>query len=126
MANKQTINGKAFEYALLTEFLEKLSLVTKVIVIENDPYRAAKGYFEGFSEKDQGTFRLYASFAVNFLIDLEPRLATGMDGSDILRLVLVSDKQGQAGDVIDVLAIMLNHHWKIGIPATTTHRELTH
>jgi len=126
MANKQTINGKAFEYALLTEFLEKLSLVTKVIVIENDPYRAAKGYFEGFSEKDQGSFRLYASFAVNFLIDLEPRLANGIDGSDILTLELVSDKQGQAGDVRDLLSIRLNQHWEIGISDKNNHRAVKH
>src|SRR5690606_28419429 len=126
MANKQTINGKAFEYALLTEFSEKLSLVTKTTVIENDPYRAAKRYFEGFPEKDQGSFRLYASFAVNFLIDLEPRLANGIDRCDILTLELVSDRQGQAGDVRDVLAIRLNQHWEIGISAKNNHRAVKH
>ena len=37
----QTINGKAFEYALLNEFLERLKIITSVSVIENEPFKTA-------------------------------------------------------------------------------------
>jgi hypothetical protein len=37
----QTINGKAFEYALLKKFLERLNPITVVTVVENAPYRTA-------------------------------------------------------------------------------------
>ena len=33
----QTINGKAFEYALLNEFLERLCQLTQVSVLKNEP-----------------------------------------------------------------------------------------
>ena len=69
----QTINGKAFEYALLNEFLERLKIVATVTVIENESYKTALNYFLSFSEKDQDHYRLIASFAVNFLLDIEPQ-----------------------------------------------------
>ncbi|CAH0998021.1 hypothetical protein EMA8858_04156 [Emticicia aquatica] len=122
----QTINGKAFEYALLYEFLERLKEKTTVSVVENDPLKTAQKHFQSFSEKEQGTFRLVASFAVNFLIDIEPRLANGINESDILQLEIVADKEGQTGDVRDVLAIRSLQKWEIGVSAKNNHRAVKH
>lgn len=122
----QTKTGKAFEFALLDAFLERLSILTTVVVIDNDPYRIAKGFFYGFNEVEQGLYKLNASFAVNFLIDLEPRLANGINKNDILQLEIVPDKQGQLGDVRDVLAIRLLQKWEIGISAKNNHRAVKH
>ena len=66
------------------------------------------------------------SFAVNFLIDLEPRLSNGINQSDVLQLEIVSDKQGQIGDVRDVLAIRSLQKWEIGISAKNNHRAVKH
>ena len=52
----QTINGKAFEYALLKEFLERLKAVTTVSVVENDPYKTALKCFLSFSEKEKSHY----------------------------------------------------------------------
>ena len=122
----QTINGKAFEYALLNQFLERLSTVTKVLVVESDPYKTALKCFESFNEKDQSHFKLVASFAVNFLLDIEPRLSNGISDKDILQLEIVSDKEGQTGDVRDVLAIRSSQKWEIGISAKNNHRAVKH
>jgi hypothetical protein len=124
--SKQTKNGKAFEYALLSEFLERLKVLTSVTVVENDPYKTARKYFESFSETERGLYLLNASFAVNFLIDLEPRLSNGINETDILQLEIVSDKEGQAGDVRDVLAIRSLQKWEIGISAKNNHRAVKH
>lgn len=67
-----------------------------------------------------------ASFAVNFLIDLEPRLSNGINKSDVLQLEIVSDKKGQAGDVRDVLAIRSLQKWELGISAKNNHRAVKH
>jgi hypothetical protein len=123
---KQTKNGKAFEYALLKAFLERLSTITKVEVIENDPYKTAKKCFDKFNETEQGSYNLNSSFAVNFLIDLEPRLSNGISANDVLQLEIVSDKQGQTGDVRDVLAIRSLQKWEIGISAKNNHRAVKH
>ena len=123
---KQTHNGKAFEYALLNSFLERLQVLTTVSVVENEPYKTAKKCFESFNQTEKGLYNLNASFAVNFLIDLEPRLSNGIDKTDILQLEIVSDKQGQIGDVRDVLAIRSLQKWEIGISAKNNHRAVKH
>ncbi len=122
----QTINGKAFEYALLIEFYERLNKLTIVSITENDPYATAKGFFDGFEEVEQDTFRLTASASINFLIDIEPRLSNGISEEDILILELVSDQAGQTGDVRDVLMIRSLQKWEIGISAKNNHRAVKH
>ncbi|MBC7721821.1 MAG: HaeIII family restriction endonuclease [Pedobacter sp.] len=123
---KQTKTGKAFEYAVLNAFLERLKLLTKVLVVENKPYLTSKKHFNNFNEIEQGLYNLNASFAVNFLIDLEPRLSNGVNTSDILQLEIVPDKQGQSGDVRDVLAIRSLQKWEIGVSAKNNHRAVKH
>ena len=123
---KQTTNGKAFEYALLNEFSERLKQVTQVTVIKNDIFNNALNCFETFSQKEKDAYSLNASFAVNFLIDLEPRLSNGINKSDVLQFEIVSDKQGQIGDVRDVLAIRSLQKWEIGISAKNNHRAVKH
>jgi hypothetical protein len=125
MAN-QTINGKAFEYALLLEFYERLKIITSVSIAENEPYQNAKGCFESFIEDEQDTFRITASAAINFLIDIEPRLSNGINKNDILVLEIVSDQAGQTGDVRDVLVIRSLQKWEIGISAKNNHRAVKH
>lgn len=122
----QTINGKAFEYALLNEFLERLKVVASVAVVKNDPFKTALKCFVSFDEKDQSHYKLVASFAVNFLLDIEPRLANGIDENDVLQLEIVADKAGQTGDVRDVLAIRALQKWEIGISAKNNHRAVKH
>ena len=122
----QTNNGKAFEYALLVAFFDRLKILTKVNIIENSPYLSAKQCYESVILKEQENHSLTASFAVNFLIDLEPRLSSGINESDLLQLEIVSDKQGQIGDVRDVLAIRYMQKWEIGVSAKNNHRAVKH
>lgn len=122
----QTINGKAFEYALLNEFLERLKIITEVSVVENEPFKTAQKCFLSFEEKEKEHYALVSSFAVNFLLDIEPRLSNGIGISDVLQLEIVSDKAGQSGDVRDVLAIRSLQNWEIGISAKNNHRAVKH
>jgi len=122
----QTVNGKAFEYALLFEFYERLKTITSVSITKNESYKTAKGFFDSFNESEQDTFRITASASINFLIDIEPRLSNGINKDDILVLELVSDKAGQTGDVRDVLMIRSLQKWEIGISAKNNHRAVKH
>lgn len=123
---KQTETGKAFEYALLRAFLEKLKSYTNINVIENESYKTAKKCYESFESKVKGLYDLNASFAVNFLNDLEPRLINSKNSEDVLQLEIMSDKEGQSGDVRDVLAIRSLQNWEIGISAKNNHRAIKH
>lgn len=122
----QTINGKAFEYALLLEFYQRLKILTIVSITENEPYKTAKRFFDSFAEKDQDIFRITASAAINFLIDIEPRLSNCINKDDVLVLEIVSDIAGQTGDVRDVLVIRSLQKWEIGISAKNNHRAVKH
>lgn len=122
----QTKNGKAFEYAILREFKEKLERVTVVEVIENNALLTAQKHFNSFEKIEQSEFLLYASFAVNFLIDIEPRLSNSFDKSDILQLEILTDDKGQDGDVRDVVAIRLLQKWEIGVSAKNNHKAIKH
>lgn len=124
---KQTINGKAFEYAVLLEFQARLtSLVSVIEIIENEPYSTALNCFNSFIETEQEKFRLIASFAINYLIDIEPRLSNQIDIDDVLQLEIVPDKAGESGDVRDVLALRSSQNWEIGISAKNNHRAVKH
>ncbi|SFV58643.1 type II restriction endonuclease [hydrothermal vent metagenome] len=122
----QTKNGKAFEYAILKEFEEKLQKITKVSVIDNDALQTAKKHFTSFESDIQSQLLLYASFAVNFLIDIEPRLSNGIDENDILELEILTDDKGQIGDVRDVVIIRSIQKWEIGISAKNNHKAVKH
>ncbi len=122
----QMIAGKAFEYAILSEFQEKLSRQTFVEVISNNAYSTAKNCFDSLNQNDKGRYLLSASFAVNFLIDIEPRLSNGISHEDILQLEILTDSHGIKGDVRDVLAIRLLQKWEIGISAKNNHHAVKH
>lgn len=122
----QTKNGKAFEYAILKEFEEKLKKVTVVCIVKNNAFQTAKKHFDILKSGMQSEFLLYASFAVNFLIDIEPRLSNGIDENDILELEILADKKGQAGDVRDVVIIRSVQKWEIGISAKNNHKAVKH
>ncbi|WP_103070877.1 HaeIII family restriction endonuclease [Aquimarina sediminis] len=122
----QTINGKAFEYALLIEFYECLKTITDVSISKNEPYKTAKECFDSFNESEQDTFRITANASFNFLIDIEPRLTNSIHKDDVLLLELASDQAGQTGDVRDVLMMRSSQKWQIGISAKNNHRAVKH
>jgi len=126
MAN-QTKTGKAFEYALLKEFYERLNTPSNNIeIIKNNSYQIAKDCYNSFVEQEQEHYSLVSSAAINFLVDIEPRLSNKINDKDTLQLEIVSDSQGQTGDVRDVLAIRLLQEWEIGISAKNNHRAVKH
>ncbi|WP_220399488.1 HaeIII family restriction endonuclease [Galbibacter sp. BG1] len=100
--------------------------MTSVFITENEPYHNAKGCFDSFFENEQDTFRITASAAINFLIDIEPRLSNGISKEDVLVLEILSDQAGQTGDVRDVLIIRSMQKWEIGISAKNNHRAVKH
>lgn len=111
---------------MLFEFYERLKTITSVSITENEPFNNAKGCFDSFVEQEQDTFRITASAAINFLIDIEPRLSNGISNEDTLVLEIVSDQAGIAGDVRDVLIIRSLQKWEIGISAKNNHRAVKH
>lgn len=124
--SKQMTTGKAFEYALLASFADKLKYKTTVEVVKNSSYKNAKNCFLKSSSKEKTDYALTASFAVNFLMDIEPRLSNDIGKKDILQLEIFSDHHGKSGDVRDVVVIRLLQKWEIGVSAKNNHEAVKH
>jgi len=124
--SKQMITGKSFEYALLIQFEEKLKDKTNVEVIKNSAFTVAKDCFGAVTDTERSEYLLSASFAVNFLMDIEPRLSNDIGKKDILQLEILTDDKGKSGDVRDVLVIRALQKWEIGVSAKNNHNAVKH
>jgi hypothetical protein len=124
--SKQMTAGKSFEYALLIQFEERLKNRTNVEVIKNSAFTVAKSCFNSISESKKSEVLLSASFAVNFLLDIEPRLSNDIGEDDVLQLEILTDCHGKSGDVRDVLAIRALQKWEIGVSAKNNHKAVKH
>ncbi|SMN11400.1 type II restriction endonuclease [uncultured Candidatus Thioglobus sp.] len=124
--SRQMITGKSFEYALLIQFEEKLKDKTNVNIIKNSAFIIAKDCFDTVTGTERSEYLLSASFAVNFLMDIEPRLSNNIDKKDILQLEILTDDKGKSGDVRDVLAIRALQKWEIGVSAKNNHKAVKH
>lgn len=126
LVSKQARNGKAFEYALLLDFKEKLERSVRVQVLDTAAARQAKEYYHSFEVNEQGAFRASSRAAVRLITDLEPRLSEEEGEMDLLQLGLASDEAGEKGDVRDVLAFRLLHQWDVGVSAKNNHDAVKH
>lgn len=120
------ITGKAFEYALTIQFDEKLNHRTNVVIIKNSAFDIAKDCFNGVSGLEKSEYLLYASFSVNFLMDVEPRLYSDLRKNDTLQLEILSDNHGKYGDVRDVLILRAVQKWEIGVSAKNNNDAVKH
>lgn len=62
---KQTIQGKAFEYACLNAIVEKLSEENKEFrIVDNSAYKTAAKNYNGLTIQEQETYKLIAPFGL--------------------------------------------------------------
>lgn len=120
------ITWKAFEYTLLLEFYDRLKNITNIQIKENDQYKIAKNCFETTNQTHKEDCKLASSFAVNFLIDLEPRLSNDLWKDDILELEILSDENWKQWDVRDILVIRKLQYWEIWVSAKNNHDAAKH
>ena len=70
---------------LITQYKDK----TNIEVIKNSSFVIAKGCFENTTETEQADYLLSSSFAVNFMMDIEPRLSNDIGKEDINKMVSI-------------------------------------
>lgn len=123
---KNTINGKAFEYACLIALQEKLQEEGKDVSTTNSPaFTTAQRSFEGMSDQDKARYVSGAQAAVKLLLPLEPYIENG-DGTIVLSIAADAIAQGPEGDVRDVLLIRVTNDWELGISCKHNHEALKH
>lgn len=122
----QTEAGKAFEFAILTAALKKISETHKVIVERDRSYDVALQCFNLFSPLGQQHYLKSSEDAIKHIIDLEPFITDPQLTEHVLVIKLSKDSSGTKGDVRDILMIRPTHNWEIGISAKNNHRAVKH
>lgn len=122
---KQTTTGKAFEYATIKILYEYLSTVHSIRIIENSSYNLAKNSYDLIQRSLQEDMDKAAKAAVKMLLNMEPNLSI-IDDADSLYLSIQGDKEGQKGDVRDIIAIKSQGAWEIGISCKHNHSAVKH
>lgn len=125
MANTQT--GKAFEYACLISLYNRYSkLNINVQIVDTPQLNTAKNYFYNLPKGKQNDYIKAGVAGVKIIDLLEPKLQFS-NPSSTLELTLQTDKQGQKGDVRDVLCIRNDkQYWSIGLSCKHNHFALKH
>jgi len=124
MSVKQTIQGKAFEYACLVSLYNQLIATQQEVVIENNnAYHTAKNCFNII--ENQQNLLLGAEAAVRIILRLEPQLENPLNNKP-LYLSIQADARGMVGDVRDLLCIRQQNQWEIGISCKHNHSAVKH
>lgn len=122
---KQEITGKAFEYACIKALSDKYFSKIDVSVLEDINFENTKKAFEELSEKDKDDYSSAARRGIEIIAPLEPNLEFP-DINEPLILSIQPDKQGQKGDVRDVLCIRNEKGWNIGLSCKHNHEAVKH
>lgn len=124
---KQVRNGKAFEYAIATQYYAYLQgRGNAVDIVENKAFAVARKYFEGFPQQEQDRFNKAAYNTIDTMVKIEPGLTAQNDDKDILCISLNEDQAGREGDVRDVIFQRTRFPWEIGFSAKNNNDAVKH
>ena len=123
----QVKNGKAFEYAIAKMYCEYIHQQgRKAMLVENDACGQARTYYEIFDKEEQQKFDKAAYETIETMTNIEPGLLAQKNESDVLKISLQKDIEGESGDVRDVVLSRFNSHWEIGFSAKNNNDAVKH
>lgn len=121
---KQTLNGKAFEYACIESIALRYTDKVQIIEEKNSAYNTAKGFYDNLNDTHKNILSKGANKGIEIVERLEANLLDFSE-KDALSLEIQTDSQGQSGDVRDIV-ISKNNAWEIGISAKHNHEAVKH
>lgn len=120
-----TIKGKAYEYASVLAFLEIVSPLRPVSLVESSSLVIARDrYLNDISDDERSDMIASAKAGVGAIISMEPKIVE--DGTDTLTLEIQPDNVAKAGDVRDILVIRRDIQWEVGVSVKHNHEALKH
>lgn len=125
--SEQVKNGKAFEYAILSQYVIYLrSVGVNVSVVENAAYETAKLFFEEQTQEQRERYEESAKATIETIIKLEPGLVSPKNEQDVLLASLAIDSEGRQGDVRDIIFERTHSQWEVGFSAKNNHEAVKH
>ncbi len=127
--NRSTVNstimGKAYEYAAVVAFMNRVSPLRPVTLVNNSSLEIARARYQNdISETEREQMLASATSGVDVILKMEPRIIE--DGTDPLELLIQADNVARNGDIRDVLVIRRDIQWEIGVSVKHNHEALKH
>lgn len=123
----QVKNGKAFEYAIAKVYYQYLNKHgVNAVLVDNDAYVIAKEYYDDFETSKQNKFDKAAQETIETMIKIEPGLMAQKNNTDVLSIYLQKDREGEDGDVRDVVFSREKLGWEIGFSAKNNNDAVKH
>jgi hypothetical protein len=120
-----TIKGKAYEYAAVVAFLNRVSSIRPVTLIENSSLQIARSrYQDDISQIERDEMLASATAGVDVILQMEPRIIE--EGDIPIELLIQADNVAKNGDIRDVLVIRRDVTWEIGVSVKHNHEALKH
>ena len=125
----QVKNGKAFEFALASEFANHFRNFGAIHIIEDQEFTICKRDFDSQTPAAQHAFIQASRLPIDTLQRIEPGLSHPRDQDDKLYVRFLPDSAGRKGDVRDVVFYRKKNDrmiWEIGLSAKNNHEAVKH
>lgn len=124
MSELSNNQGRGYEYVCLYELYDVISKYRNVEIVSNSSLLAAKRAFDTLTDTDKQIFRRSAQAMIPAILDCEPRIIE--NDTDILKLYIQQDEEGEKGDVRDIIIARTNIKWEIGLSIKHNHFAVKH
>lgn len=124
MSEQSNNQGRAYEYICIMTLCEEIQKIRPAIVVLNSAYYANETAWNSIPTPLQGILVESAKAATATIFDMEPMILE--KGEDLVVLKFQIDKEGQEGDVRDIVISRQNVQWEIGLSIKHNHFAVKH
>lgn len=124
MSDISNNQGRAYEYACITVLCGEIRKIRSAEIVMNSSFFAAKHAWEHIDEVLRNNLIKSAEAVASVIFDLEPMIIEKDEYNVMLHLQL--DKQGENGDVRDIVITRNNVSWEIGLSIKHNHFAVKH
>lgn len=124
MSSKSNDQGRAYEYVTLLTLHSEISKIRRAEIVKNSSLEAARNAWDNMSKSMQSLMSMSAHSFVPDIFNLEPLILE--DDGDVVELLIQKDKNGEDGDVRDILIARSGIKWEIGLSMKHNHFAVKH
>jgi len=124
MSSRSNDQGRAYEYITLLTLYSEISKIRGAKIVNNSSFEAARNAWDNMSNSMQSLMSISAQSFVPDIFNLEPLILE--DDGDVVELLIQKDKNGEDGDVRDILIARSGIKWEIGLSMKHNHFAVKH
>lgn len=124
MSSKSNNQGRALEFAYISNLKNEISQFGLVKIVENSSYYASAKAWSSLSKQEQNIYNISSLTGIKILFQAEPLILECQQ--DCVDIMIQKDSCGQDGDVRDILLTRDKIQWEIGLSIKHNHFSVKH